>query len=128
MEPLARTGCGSHSHTRATNNVSVDSTHMSVGENKDGSGKPSPNITDCIAFRSKVVSRHHAEIWVGKDSQVSSLSFKCQLYFRDVGSSSGSFLNRLRLSPTGKDSRPYPLKSGDIIQLGVDYQGRQDGI
>jgi pSer/pThr/pTyr-binding forkhead associated (FHA) protein len=44
-----------------------------------------------------------------------------------VGSSSGSFLNRLRLSPSGKESRPYPIQSGDIIQLGVDYQGRQDG-
>lgn len=50
------------------------------------------------------------------------------MYFRDVGSSSGTFLNRLRLSPSGKESRPYPLKSGDIIQLGVDYQGRQEGI
>ncbi|KAI8911675.1 hypothetical protein EDD86DRAFT_202997 [Gorgonomyces haynaldii] len=72
-----------------------------------------------IAFRSKVVSRSHAELWAGKDGQV---------YFRDVGSSSGTFLNRLRLSPSGKDSRPYPLKSGDIIQLGVDYQGRQEEI
>lgn len=72
-----------------------------------------------ITFRSKVVSRSHAEIWVGKDYQV---------YFKDVGSSSGSFLNRLRLSPSGKDSRPYPLKSEDLIQLGVDYQGRQEGI
>eukprot|EP00842_Homolaphlyctis_polyrhiza_P006830 jgi/Hompol1/736/HPOL_000930-RA len=72
-----------------------------------------------IAFRSKVVSRAHAEIWVGKDGQI---------YFRDVGSSSGSFLNRLRLSPSGKESRPYPLKSGDIIQLGVDYQGRTEAM
>ncbi|TPX33825.1 hypothetical protein SmJEL517_g03348 [Synchytrium microbalum] len=72
-----------------------------------------------VAFRSKVVSRTHAEIWIGADGQV---------YFRDVGSSSGSFLNRLRLSPSGKESRPYPVKSGDIIQLGVDYQGRQEDI
>lgn len=50
------------------------------------------------------------------------------MYFRDVGSSSGTFLNRLRLSPSGKESRPYPLKAGDIIQLGVDYQGRQEEI
>ncbi|KAJ3312874.1 hypothetical protein HDU76_002783 [Blyttiomyces sp. JEL0837] len=47
---------------------------------------------------------------------------------RDVGSSSGTFLNRLRLSPSGKESRPYPIKSGDVIQLGVDYQGRQEEI
>ncbi|RKO84754.1 hypothetical protein BDK51DRAFT_4918, partial [Blyttiomyces helicus] len=51
-----------------------------------------------------------------------------QVFFRDVGSSSGSFLNRLRLSPSGKESRPYPVKSGDVLQLGVDYQGRQEEI
>ena len=72
-----------------------------------------------IAFRSKVVSRAHAELWLGKDGQV---------YFKDIGSSSGTFLNRLRLSPSGKESRPYPLKSGDTVQLGVDYQGRQEEI
>ncbi|KAH6572823.1 hypothetical protein BASA50_001871 [Batrachochytrium salamandrivorans] len=72
-----------------------------------------------VAFRSKVVSRTHAEIWVGRDGQI---------YFKDIGSSSGTFLNRLRLSPSGKESRPYPLKSGDVIQLGVDYQGRSEEI
>lgn len=95
----------------AANNVSLDINHMST-QTENPSGK-------CIAFRSKVVSRHHAEILVGKDSQ---------MFFRDVGSSSGSFLNRLRLSPTGMESRPYPINSGDVIQLGVDYQGRQDEI
>ncbi|KAJ1339670.1 hypothetical protein BSLG_005703 [Batrachochytrium salamandrivorans] len=49
-----------------------------------------------VAFRSKVVSRTHAEIWVGRDGQ-------------------------------WKESRPYLLKSGDVIQLGVDYQGRSEG-
>ena len=34
----------------------------------------------------------------------------------------------MRLSPSGKESRPYPLKDGDIIQLGVDYGGKQEGI
>ncbi|KAJ3276350.1 hypothetical protein HDV01_004973 [Terramyces sp. JEL0728] len=103
---------GTTREDRAAQNVSTDYNHMS--SDKDGKTN-----YDCVAFRSKVVSRHHAEIWVGKDEQ---------LYFRDVGSSSGSFLNRLRLSPSGKESRPYPLKSGDIIQLGVDYQGRQEEI
>ncbi|KAJ3101139.1 hypothetical protein HDU96_010122 [Phlyctochytrium bullatum] len=74
---------------------------------------------DFIAFRSKVVSRTHAELWLTEDGQV---------MFKDVGSSSGTFLNRLRLSPSGRESRPYPIKSGDVIQLGVDYQGRQDEI
>jgi hypothetical protein len=80
---------------------------------------PTQNAKQLIAFRSKVVSRAHAELWLGKDGQV---------YFKDIGSSSGTFLNRLRLSPSGKESRPYPLKSGDTLQLGVDYQGRQEEI
>ena len=46
---------------------------------------------------------------------------------KDVGSSSGTFLNRLRLSSSGKESKPFTVKSGDLIQLGVDYQGKEDG-
>ncbi|KAJ3012390.1 hypothetical protein HKX48_006299 [Thoreauomyces humboldtii] len=65
---------------------------------------------DC-PFDSKVVSRRHAELWT-RDGQV---------YLRDTASSSGTFLNRLRLSPSGKESRPYPLRNGDVIQLGIDY-------
>ncbi|KAI8817239.1 uncharacterized protein EV422DRAFT_509079 [Fimicolochytrium jonesii] len=72
-----------------------------------------------VAFRSKVVSRTHAEMWVGKDGK---------LYFRDIGSSSGTFLNRLRLSNSGSESSPYVLKNGDVVQLGVDYQGRAEEI
>jgi hypothetical protein len=34
----------------------------------------------------------------------------------------------MRLSPANKISRPYPLREGDVIQLGVDYQGRAEGI
>lgn len=68
-------------------------------------------------FKSKVVSRVHAEIWL-KGGHV---------YLKDIGSSSGTFLNKLRLSPAGKRSRPYPIKNGDIIQMGVDYQGRAEG-
>ncbi|KAI9003481.1 hypothetical protein DFJ74DRAFT_626270 [Hyaloraphidium curvatum] len=71
-----------------------------------------------IGYKSKVVSRSHAEIWV-KDGQ---------LYFKDIGSSSGTFLNRMRLSPSGRESRPYPLKDSDVIQLGVDYQNRPEDI
>ncbi|RKO98947.1 hypothetical protein CXG81DRAFT_544, partial [Caulochytrium protostelioides] len=69
-------------------------------------------------FQSKVVSRIHGELWL-RDGQV---------YLKDTGSSSGTFLNHLRLSPTGKKSRPYPLRDGDVIQLGIDYQGRTEDI
>ncbi|KAJ1544389.1 hypothetical protein HK405_008695 [Cladochytrium tenue] len=74
--------------------------------------------TEHLWFRSKVVSRRHADIWL-----------KCgQLYLKDAGSSSGTFLNGMRLSPAGKLSRPYHLRNGDVIQLGADYQGRQEDL
>ncbi|KAF9945437.1 hypothetical protein BGZ70_003805, partial [Mortierella alpina] len=38
-------------------------------------------------------------------------------------SSSGTFLNHARLSPPGVESKPTQLKDGDVVQLGVDYQG-----
>ncbi|KAJ1938919.1 hypothetical protein EC988_007449, partial [Linderina pennispora] len=66
-----------------------------------------------IAFKSKVVSRSHAEIWTEGGN----------FYIRDTKSSSGTFLNHLRLSPPGVESRPHQLHDGDVLQLGVDYQG-----
>lgn len=78
-----------------------------------------PKSIDALSFKSKVVSRAHAELFIANDGTVS---------FRDVGSSSGSFLNRLRLSASSKKSPFQTLKSGDIIQLGVDYQSRQEGL
>ncbi|KAF9391975.1 hypothetical protein CPC16_003734 [Podila verticillata] len=66
-----------------------------------------------VTFKSKVVSRGHAEIYteLGK------------FYIRDTKSSSGTFLNHTRLSPPGVESKPAQLKDGDVVQLGVDYQG-----
>ncbi|KAH6602329.1 hypothetical protein BASA61_001202 [Batrachochytrium salamandrivorans] len=81
------------------------------------SALPSKTV-ETVWFKSKVVSRIHAEIWL-KDGQ---------LYLKDIGSSSGTFLNKLRLSPANKVSRPYPVRAGDIIQLGVDYQGRTEDV
>ncbi|OMH84183.1 E3 ubiquitin-protein ligase DMA2 [Zancudomyces culisetae] len=66
-----------------------------------------------IAFKSKVVSRSHAEIWT--EGGV--------FYIKDTKSSSGTFLNNMRLCPPGVESRPFQLKDGDTLQLGVDYQG-----
>ncbi|KAI8144533.1 hypothetical protein BJV82DRAFT_607626 [Fennellomyces sp. T-0311] len=70
---------------------------------------------DRLSFKSKVVSRSHAELWVPPDSS--------KIYIRDVGSSSGTFVNRARLSPAGVRSSTQEIKDGDLIQLGVDYQG-----
>ncbi|KAG5461663.1 MAG: SMAD/FHA domain-containing protein [Olpidium bornovanus] len=74
--------------------------------------------TDRIAFKSKVVSRQHAEMWMTNG----------QFYVKDTKSSSGTFLNHVRLSPPNQESRPFALKDGDVIQLGVDYQGGTEGI
>ncbi|KAI8867481.1 SMAD/FHA domain-containing protein, partial [Ramicandelaber brevisporus] len=68
---------------------------------------------DRIAFRSKVVSRSHAEIWTESGN----------FYIKDTKSSSGTFLNNIRLSPAGTESRNHLLKDGDILQLGMDYLG-----
>jgi pSer/pThr/pTyr-binding forkhead associated (FHA) protein len=46
-----------------------------------------------------------------------------QFFIRDTSSSSGTFLNHIRLSSPNTDSRPTPLADGDVLQLGVDYQG-----
>ncbi|KIJ60853.1 hypothetical protein HYDPIDRAFT_31900 [Hydnomerulius pinastri MD-312] len=71
-----------------------------------------------LAFKSKVVSRSHAEIWLESG----------KFFIKDTKSSSGTFLNHLRLSPAGHESRPYQLRDGDILQLGVDYQGGSEDI
>ncbi|KAJ9079795.1 hypothetical protein DSO57_1031797 [Entomophthora muscae] len=82
---------------------------LKVGRYTD---KVAPTL-DRIAFKSKVVSRSHAEIW----------SEGGQFFLRDTKSSSGTFLNQQRLSPPNQESSPHLLKDGDILQLGVDYQG-----
>ncbi|KAF9360712.1 hypothetical protein BGX34_007597 [Mortierella sp. NVP85] len=71
------------------------------------------NLPNRITFKSKVVSRGHAEIFTESG----------KFFIRDTKSSSGTFLNHARLSPPGVESKPTPLKDGDVIQLGVDYQG-----
>ncbi|KOS15223.1 component of the spindle assembly checkpoint dma1 [Malassezia pachydermatis] len=73
----------------------------------------------CVAFQSKVVSRLHAELWADVHGKI---------YIRDTRSSSGTFLNRLRLAPAGILSRTYELQDGDLVQLGVDYQGGSQDV
>jgi hypothetical protein len=73
----------------------------------------------CVTFQSKVVSRLHAEIWCDSSGQV---------LIRDTKSSSGTFLNRMRLSPSSTTSRPFPLRDGDTLQFGIDYQGGQENL
>jgi len=73
---------------------------------------------DRIAFKSKVVSRDHAEIWTENG----------KFYIRDTGSSSGTFVNHARISQAKLTSQPYVLEDGVIVQLGVNYQGGTEEI
>ena len=41
---------------------------------------------------------------------------------RDAKSSSGTFLNEVRLSPRGLESGQVRLRSGDVIRLGDDCE------
>ncbi|KAK9382778.1 SMAD/FHA domain-containing protein, partial [Kockiozyma suomiensis] len=71
-----------------------------------------------VVFKSKVVSRTHAELWVDNG----------QWYVKDVKSSSGTFLNRIRLSPACTTSQAFPIKDGDILQLGMDFRGGSEEV
>lgn len=71
-----------------------------------------------VGFKSKVVSRRHCEFWFTSG----------KWYIKDVKSSSGTFLNHIRLSSPGAESRPFPLNDGDIVQLGIDFKGGEEMI
>lgn len=71
-----------------------------------------------VGFKSKVVSRRHCEFWCANN----------QWFIKDVKSSSGTFLNHLRLSPPGIESRAYPVNDGDVVQLGIDFRGGEEMI
>ena len=71
-----------------------------------------------MGFKSKVVSRRHCELWC-EDGQ---------WYIKDVRSSSGTFLNHIRLSQPGAESDKFKIKDGDVIQLGIDFRGGEEMI
>ncbi|KAF1806697.1 SMAD/FHA domain-containing protein [Mucor lusitanicus] len=73
-------------------------------------------VSDRLSFKSKVVSRYHAEIWLSDQDG--------KIYIRDSGSSSGTFVNHIRLAAANTESAtPHQVVDGDLIQLGVDYKG-----
>jgi E3 ubiquitin-protein ligase DMA1/2 len=93
-----------------------------VGRYSEREGVPNPNPTGPsdapVGFKSKVVSRKHCE-------------FNCsdgQWHIKDVASSSGTFLNHVRLSPPNTESKLFPVKDGDIVQLGIDFRGGEEQI
>ncbi|KAB8343222.1 hypothetical protein FH972_022812 [Carpinus fangiana] len=79
---------------------------------------PSQPSESPVGFKSKVVSRKHCEFWCEGE----------QWYVKDVGSSSGTFLNHVRLSPPALESKPFLIRDGDIIQLGIDFKGGEEMI
>ena len=93
-----------------------------VGRYSEREGIPTANPTapsDApVGFKSKVVSRKHCEF-----------SFiDGQWHIKDVASSSGTFLNHIRLSQPNTESRQFPIKDGDICQLGIDFRGGEEMI
>ena len=82
------------------------------------SDKPGDREVNDIAFKSKVVSRAHAEVWCDRD----------QWFIKDIKSSSGTFLNHIRLSPPSSESAPCAVKNGDVVQLGIDFRGGHEEI
>lgn len=93
-----------------------------VGRYSERDGVPIANPSEPsdapIGFKSKVVSRKHCEF-----SMVNG-----QWHIKDVGSSSGTFLNRTRLSQPNMVSRLYAVRDGDIVQLGIDFRGGEEMI
>ncbi|RHZ68037.1 hypothetical protein CDV55_102106 [Aspergillus turcosus] len=93
-----------------------------VGRYSERDGMPVANPTEPsdapVGFKSKVVSRKHCEF----------LYINGQWHIKDVGSSSGTFLNHMRLSQPNMVSRLYTIKDGDIVQLGIDFRGGEEMI
>ena len=87
---------------------------------RDANPNPPPNVPSSapIGFKSKVVSRRHCEFWCSQG----------QWYIKDVKSSSGTFLNHIRLSQPSVESRPFPVNDGDVVQLGIDFRGGEEQI
>ena len=87
---------------------------------RDINANPPPNVPSSapVGFKSKVVSRRHCEFWCSQG----------QWYIKDVRSSSGTFLNHIRLSQPSQESRPFPVNDGDVVQLGIDFRGGEEQI
>jgi pSer/pThr/pTyr-binding forkhead associated (FHA) protein len=105
-----------------TRTLPSESCVIRVGRYSERDGIPIPNPTEPtdtpVGFKSKVVSRKHCEF----------LYVNGQWHIKDVGSSSGTFLNHMRLSQPNMVSRLYSIKDGDIVQLGIDFRGGEEMI
>ncbi|PPQ83900.1 hypothetical protein CVT25_000695 [Psilocybe cyanescens] len=68
------------------------------------------------AWGAELIFWQHAEVWEegGK------------IYIKDVKSSNGAFINGERPSSEGHESDPFKLKSGNIIEFGIDISGEDN--
>lgn len=89
-----------------------------VGRYSERDADSGSSSSSAVGFKSKVVSRRHCELSYLDGSW----------HIQDVGSSSGTFLNHMRLSQPNAASRLYPVRDGDIIQLGMDFRGGEETI
>ncbi|KAJ5620309.1 Zinc finger RING-type [Penicillium lagena] len=105
-----------------TRTLPSESCVIKVGRYSERDGVPIPNPGEPsdapVGFKSKVVSRKHCEF----------MYVNGQWHIKDVGSSSGTFLNHMRLSQPNMVSRLYTIKDGDIVQLGIDFRGGEEMI
>ena len=87
---------------------------------RDATVAPASGVNGAVpvGFKSKVVSRRHCEFWWKNG----------QWYVRDVKSSSGTFLNHIRLSQPSVESNAWAVNDGDIVQLGIDFKGGEEMI
>ena len=51
-----------------------------------------------------------------------------QVWIQDLKSSNGTFINGVRLSEEGEQSKPFELNSGDILEFGVDIKDENGTI
>ena len=87
-------------------------------DNTADQNSPTAQKGGSVGFKSKVVSRRHCEMFQTGG----------QWFIKDVKSSSGTFLNHVRLSPPNAESRPFPVQDGDHVQLGIDFRGGEEMI
>ncbi|XP_063932257.1 sarcolemmal membrane-associated protein-like isoform X1 [Zophobas morio] len=94
---------------------SVGSQPKRVGRTLKKNG-PRP---DNAIFDNPVLSRNHGLFYVEGS----------RLFFKDLGSSNGSFLNGIQISKQpGQESIPHALQSNDILQLGSSVRSEENCI
>jgi pSer/pThr/pTyr-binding forkhead associated (FHA) protein len=82
---------------------------VKIGRKVNSSTTPS---ADNGYFDAKVLSRIHAELTMDQD----------QVWIQDLKSSNGTFVNKERLSEEGILSPLKELRTGDLLEFGVDIK------